>query len=68
MFSDGCIRVTNGSCGSFRPSQLKTEFLALLSVTFVSENNIVAAVRVPYAVASSSCHTQDHVFLLLLLF
>lgn len=28
-----------------RPSQLKTEFLALLSVTFVSENNIVAAVR-----------------------
>ncbi|TSK31296.1 Actin-related protein 2/3 complex subunit 1B [Bagarius yarrelli] len=28
---------------SSTPSQLKTEFLALLSVTFVSENNIVAA-------------------------
>lgn len=30
----------------FSPSQLKTEFLPLLSVTFVSENSLVAAVSI----------------------
>lgn len=30
----------------FRVSQLKTEFLPLLSVSFVSENSVVAAVSV----------------------
>lgn len=32
----------------FSPSQLKTEFLPLLSVIFVSENSLVAAVRIKH--------------------
>lgn len=35
----------------FSPSQLKTEFLPLLSVIFVSENSLVAAVRQRHTVA-----------------
>ncbi|KTG04178.1 hypothetical protein cypCar_00006333 [Cyprinus carpio] len=39
---DSTVTVVDPTVSS-TPSQLKTEFLALLSVTFVSENNIVAA-------------------------
>uniref|UniRef100_A0A672N0M1 Actin-related protein 2/3 complex subunit 1A-like n=1 Tax=Sinocyclocheilus grahami TaxID=75366 RepID=A0A672N0M1_SINGR len=39
---DSTVTVVDPTISS-TPSQLKTEYLALLSVTFVSENNIVAA-------------------------
>ena len=32
----------------YSPSQLKTEFLPLLSVIFVSENSVVAAVSIKH--------------------
>lgn len=39
----------------FSPSQLKTEFLPLLSVIFVSENSLVAAVRINHTHYIFSC-------------
>lgn len=42
----------------FSPSQLKTEFLPLLSVIFVSENSVVAAVSIKHTHSRISARVQ----------
>lgn len=53
----------------FSPSQLKTEFLPLLSVVFVSENSLVAAVRSTQCFSLSVVrNSRQHQLLLFCLF
>uniref|UniRef100_A0A4W5L4L9 Uncharacterized protein n=1 Tax=Hucho hucho TaxID=62062 RepID=A0A4W5L4L9_9TELE len=62
---DSTVTVVDGTKGS-TPSQLKTDFLPLLSVLFISENSVVAAVRLSFLFNSRGFIGMGNIYILTL--